>query len=731
MKISRLTFKKILLFINFYTSTLYLIAQKELTLEKIFASAEFYPYSVENVWNMNNGEHYCLLENASINEYTYKTGKKIRTILNSKDLLIGQNKIPPQIDDFVFSNDEKKILISTETEPLYRRSNFSKYIVWDAVNKQSTEIFNGNKIRLAEFAPDGNKVAFVFNNNLYYQDLINGEIVQITYDGELNKIINGATDWVYEEEFEFSKAFYWSLDGSYIAYYKFDETNVKEFIIEKYNNLYPELYKYKYPKAGESNSEVNIYVYDLYNKKNIKINIDNENEKDIYIPLIKWTQNPKKLAILKMNRLQNQQELIIADVTNGINTVVYSEQNKCYIDLTNFVLYFTKDGKYFVISNETDGYNHLYLYNIDGKLKWQITKGNWEFITLLGFDDLNNKIYFISNYTSPLNHDICSITIEGKDFKVLSEQLGDNSAIFSKNFKYYIHQWSDANNPPITTIKTIKGKVISTLEDNKTLWQNINDYNFQKKEFFTFKTEDEVILNGWMIKPPYFDETKKYPVIFDIYGGPGHQSVLNKWDYMNAWHQFMAKNGFIIVCVDNRGTGGRGEEFKKVTYLQLGKYETIDQIAAAKYLANFNYIDKSRIGIWGWSFGGYLTLLCMTKGADYFSTGIAVAPVTNWRYYDNIYTERFMRTPAENPQGYDDNSPISYVKKLKGKLLIIHGSADDNVHLQNTMELVKQLVNSNKQFEMQIYANKNHGIYGGYTRLHLFTRITNFFMNNL
>ncbi len=705
-------------------------AQNKISVEQIFGSVDFYPYTIDNVYHLNDGEHYLVLENGFINEYSYKNGKKERSVLSSVDIKIDKDGNNPLIDEFWLSNDEKKILCSYDTEQIYRRSSASKYFVWDIGNAKTYVLANEGKQRLAEFSPDGNKIAFVANNNLYYKDLTNNNIIQITSDGEFNKIIYGATDWVYEEEFEFSKGFFWSPDGNSIAYYRFDESKVKEYTMELYGDLYPELYKFKYPKAGEDNSIVDIFIYNLNSKNNIKVNTGEET--DQYIPWVQWTKDPNKLSVLRMNRLQNQMELLIADSKDGTTYTAYKEENKYYIDLTDFNLYFTTDNKSFIISNETDGYKHIYLYNlIDGTLANQITKGKWEIVKIEGVDEKNSVIYFSAAYSSPINRDICSIKFDGSNLNILSEQKGYNSAYFSKNFKYYFHQWSNANHPPISSIKNIKGKTQITLESNEKLYENIKNFDFQPKEFFSFDNGEGININAWMIKPANFDENKKYPVIFDIYGGPGHQSVLNEWDYMNAWHQLMCANGYIIVSVDNRGTGGRGEEFKKCTYLQLGKYETIDQMAGAKYISNLKYVDESRIGIWGWSFGGYLTLLCMTKGADLFSTGIAVAPVTNWRYYDNIYTERFMRTPSENAEGYDSNSPINYVKKLKGKLLVVHGTADDNVHMQNTMELINKLVNSNKQFEMQLYPNKNHGIYGGYTRIHLFNRITNFLKNNL
>jgi len=705
-------------------------AQKEISLQKIFASGEFFPDYAEDVFPMKDGEHYCVVEENMINVYEYKTGNKIKTILSGSDLPLNDKGEETIIETFSFSPDEKSILITTDSERIYRRSSLSKYLIWQINNKTAVALRTTGKQRLAEFSPDGNKIAFVANNNLYYKDLLSGKETSVTTDGETNKIINGAADWVYEEEFEFSKAFFWSPDGLSIAYYRFDESNVKEFGMDIYGNLYPDTYKFKYPKAGEDNSIVDVYIYNIISGQNILVNTGPEI--DQYIPRIQWTNNPGKLSVLKMNRLQNKQELLIADALTGETQTIYKEENKYYIDLTDFILYFTKDNKSFIISNETSGYKHLYQYSlIDGKLINPITLGNWEVTGLSGVDEKQGKVYFMAAYSSPLNRDLCSANINGKGFKVLTEQKGSNEVHFSNTFKYYIHTWSDANNPPLSGIKHINGKTIKVLKDNKNLYDNTKDYKFQPIEFINFKTEQGHDLNASILKPPHFDKTKKYPVIFDIYGGPGHQAVLNEWSYMSVWHQYMAVQGYIIVSIDNRGTGGRGEEFKKCTYMQLGKLETEDQIAAAEYFGGLPYVDKSRIGIWGWSFGGYLTLLSMTKGADYFTTGVAVAPVTNWRYYDNIYTERFMRTPQENGKGYDDNSPINHVKKLKGKMLIVHGTADDNVHYQNTMDIVSELVRYNKQFEMQIYPNKNHGIYGGYTRLHLFTRITDFFLKNL
>ncbi len=705
-------------------------SHQNITLTDIWASATFYPNMPKDVYHMNDGKHYCILENRiMLNEYSYKDDKNPKTIIRTSKLIPkGKDKGIP-FDDYKFNAHESKILIATNQEPIYRHSTHATYYIFDIKTGKLTLLSDTGKQGLATFSPDGFNVAFIRNNNLFVKNIKNNVENQITNDGLYNNIINGSPDWVYEEEFGFTKAFFWSPDGSKIAFYKFDESKVKEFFLTEYNNLYPEEYKYKYPKAGEDNSIVSIYVYNIESKTTKKMDIGKETNQ--YIPRIKWTQDSNVLSIQRMNRLQNKLEILLADANTGNFKVVYTEKNKYYIDITDN-LTFLKDNKHFIFTNETNGYNHIYLYYINGKLIRQLTKGNWEVEKIKGVDNKNEIIYYISSETSPVNRDLYAIKLDGTDKVKLSTKQGTNKVSFSKGYKYYINTFSDANTPPYITVNATDGKKIRVLEDNAHIIKATKNYGFTKKEFFSFKTSDTVELNAWMIKPPNFDSTKKYPVFMYVYGGPGSQTVKNDWGYFDfAWFQMLAQKGYITVSVDNRGTGARGEEFEKCTYMELGKLETIDQIESAKYLGNLNYIDSNRIGIFGWSYGGYMSILCMTKGADYFKSAIAVAPVTNWRYYDNIYTERFMRTPQENPNGYDDNSPINYVKKLKGKLLLIHGTADDNVHLQNSMELINSLVNANKQFEMQLYPNKNHGIYGGYTRLHLYTKMTDFILKNL
>jgi dipeptidyl-peptidase-4 len=583
---------------------------------------------------------------------------------------------------------------------------------------------------LATFSPDGKKVAFMRDNNLFIKDLQSGEEKQFTTDGEINKIINGAPDWVYEEEFSFSKAFEWSPDGSSIAFIRFDESKVKEYELTIYGELYPEHYKYKYPKAGEDNSVVSVHIYHLADGKTTKVDIGTNT--DIYIPRIKWTKNPKVLSVQRLNRLQNKWEILLADADNGSTKVLYTEENKYYIDITDN-LYFLDNEKGFIFTSEKDGYNHIYYYDMQGNEVAQLTKGNFDVTEVYGLDEKRALLFYQAAKSSPLNRELFSVNINNGKTEQISTKTGTNSAQFSSDFKYFVNTFSDANTPPYMTVNRDNGNELYVLEDNKELVKLLKQHKYSNKEFFTFKTDDDIELNGWMIKPSDFDSTKRYPVFMYLYGGPGSQTVTNSWGWSNLlWFEMLAQKGYIVVSVDNRGTGARGEVFKKATYLKLGYLETIDQINANKYLGTLPYVDSKRIGIFGWSFGGYMSTLCMTKGAAYFKAGIAVAPVTNWRYYDNIYTERFMRKPQENGDSYDSNSPISHAEKLKGKYLLIHGLADDNVHPQNSMDLITALVNENKQFEMQMYPNSNHGIYTGrYTHYHVYKRMTDFILQNL
>lgn len=700
----------------------------KISLEDIFKSGVFRTNYLSGFNSMNNGEQYARVVNDSLNTYSYKNGALKETLLTAYDLVIDDSS-SINLSNYIFSLNEQKILFAANTERIYRHSNKSNYFIYETGTSKLSLLSSKGKQQLATFSPDANFASFVRNNNLFVVDLLNKVEIQITEDGKFNEIINGAPDWVYEEEFSFAKGFQWSPDSRKIAYYKFNESAVKEFQMTMWGNLYPDQYKYKYPKAGEDNSIVSIHIYNLETNQTVSVKLGESN--DIYIPRIKWTQDPESLAIIKLNRLQNELNILLADAGTGDTEVIYQESNKYYIDITDD-LTFLKGGEHFIITSEQSGYNHIYLFDMLGNLEQPITGGDWDVNEFYGIDEKKGLVYFSSSESSPLNRELYSIAIDGTGKKRLSELDGTNSVQFSKNFSYYVNTYSNANTPPISSVYNSKGKFQRIIVQNLKLTETVRDYNFGKKEFFKFKTTEGIELNGWMIKPPDFDSSNVYPMLMYVYGGPGSQTVRNSWGRGDSWYQYLAQNGVIIVSVDNRGTGSRGEEFKKLTYLQLGKYETIDQIEAAKYLGSLPYVDKDRIGIWGWSYGGYMTTSCLTRGADYFCMGMAVAPVTNWRYYDNIYTERFMRTPQENPQGYDENSPINHVDQLKGQLLIVHGTADDNVHYQNSIDLVTALVATNKQFEMQFYPNSNHGIYTGKnTTFHLYSLLTKYVMDHL
>ncbi|MEN8120826.1 MAG: S9 family peptidase [Bacteroidota bacterium] len=705
---------------------------KKITLEDLFKNRTFSARYVYGLRSMNDGVNYTTFDGRkqAIVKHSYKTGEVVDTILKIKPLKT------QWVSDYHFNDDETKILLETNRKSIYRHSYSAKFHIWDIANQKLQNVSDKDKQQLATISPDGSKVAFVYKNNIYIKDLISGNETAVTKDGEKNKIINGAPDWVYEEEFGFNQAFYWSPDGKKIAFVKFDESKVKTFNMTvfagmapmmKDNVLYPENRQWKYPKAGEDNSVVSVHIYDVQTTKIIKADIGTET--DIYIPRIRWTKNANKLGVIRLNRLQNKLEVLFADAGTGSTKVIYTDENKYYIgEETLDNLTFLNDGKHFIITSEKDGYRHIYLHKTDGTLVKQLTTGKWDVTDFIGFDNNKKICYYISAEESPITSQLYSVDMKGRKKKLTTEE-GSNRASFSTSYKYYINYFSSINQPTYVTLHDSKGKLIRVLEDNKALSEKVKEYGGVNKEFFKFKTSEGVELNGYMIKPANFDKNKKYPVLMYQYSGPDSQSALNRWGF--GWDMLLAQKGYITVCVDGRGTGARGEEFRKMTYLQLGKYETIDQVETAKYIGTLPYIDAKRIGIWGWSYGGYMTLLAMTKGADYFKTGIAVAPVTNWRYYDNIYTERFMRTPQENPDGYDNNSPINHVDKLKGKLLLVHGTADDNVHVQNSVEISEALVQANKQYDQFYYMNRNHGIYGGNTRLHLYTMMTNFILENL
>lgn len=709
----------------FFLISSILFGQKEITNNDIFYSNKFSQDYIYGLKSMKDGTHYTTLsmgDTVSIEKFSYNDFKKIETILKSSDMK------DLEFTGYSFDDSENLILLETQTEKIYRYSKKSIYYLYDLVSKDLKKVFD-KKISLASFSPNSKYISYVYRNNIYLFDIETNKSKKITHKGLINKTICGGTDWVYEEEFGLVKGYEWSSNSNYIAYYIFDESKVNEFSMDIFKGgLYPSQEKFKYPKAGERNSNVQINIYDIQSDINVIADVSKKSE--TYLPRIKWTNNTNMLFVQRLNRHQNHLELLSVDPSSGKSKIILEEKDKYYIEIHDNLTFY-KDDSGFLWTSEKDGFNHIYLFQISGKERRQITKGNWEVTNFYGYDDKNKVLYFQSNEESPLERNIYRVNIWGKSKKKLSKKSGTNSASFNSNFSYFINTYSNANLPNAITLNNNTGEVIKKLKNSESLLGSLSEYELTSKEFFNFKTEQGIKLNGWMMKPYNFDESKKYPVLMYVYGGPGSQTVLDSWDRHYMWYQMLCQQGYIVVSIDNRGTGGRGAEFKKCTYKELGKLETNDQIEGAKYLANLKYTDENRIGIWGWSYGGYMSSLCLLKGNKYFKSAIAVAPVTNWRFYDTIYTERYMQTPQENPNGYDLNSPINHVDSLKGNFLLIHGSADDNVHVQNTYEMVDALIKSNKQFDLFIYPDKNHGIYGGTTRLHLFTKITDFINKKL
>ena len=697
--------------------------KRDITLDDLWQNYTFYPSYIGGFNSMNDGEYYSTIEKTEkgqeIIKHQFKDGKKVRTLFSSADFDI------QRINNYTFSDDEKQLLLSTETEKIYRHSSKSAYYIYNVFTDKLKKLTD-DKVMYATFSPNGEKVAYVFDNNLYIKNIRSEKITQVTTDGKKNHIINGASDWVYEEEFALVRSFEWSKNGDYLAYYKFDESNVKEFSMDLFKGgLYPTQEVFKYPKAGEDNSVVKIYTYNVKEAQSTFIYTEKDYE---YFPRIKWTNSPGKLVILAMNRHQNELDFIVANANDGSNKILFTEKDKYYIDINDNLTFLPEDN--FIWTSEKDGFNHVYLKDFEGG-EIQITKGDWEVTSFHGVDSDKMEIYYTSTEDGSINRSLFVQNLDTDEKRKLSTNLGTNSASFSNGLKYYMNSISTANSAPKFTLHKADGTQLKVLEVNAEFETKMEDFNLSEKEFFTIKTDDAE-LNAWMIKPPDFDKNKEYPLYMFLYGGPGSQQVTNSFGWTNYyWYQMLAQKGYIVACVDNRGTGGKGSEFKKMTYKELGKFETIDQINAAKHFGSLSYIDANRIGIQGWSYGGYMSSLAITKGADVFSLAIAVAPVTNWRYYDNIYTERYMQTPQENASGYDENSPINHVDKLKGHYLLVHGSADDNVHVQNTMEMISALVKANKQFDLFIYPDKNHGIYGGNTRYHLYKKMTDFILNNL
>lgn len=705
-------------------------AQQKLTLEQIWGGA-FRAQYMDDLQAMKKANQYTVLnlnratQSNAVDLYDFATLDKVNTLIDSKNFTQLENGI----DSYTFSADEKKLLIATNSEQIFRHSFVADFYIFDIVSKTLSKVAEG-KIQEPTFSADNSKIAYAFQNNLYVYDVASKKASQVTTDGKKNAIINGITDWVYEEEFAFVRAYDWNASGDKIAYIRFDETDVPEFSMDVYGaSLYPTQDVFKYPKAGEKNAIVSLHIYDVNAGTTKKINLGNYN--DFYIPRIKWTNDAQTLSVQVINRHQNNLDLIFVDANSGTPKVILNEKDKAYVDITDNLTFLNDNS--FIWTSEKDGYNHIYHYAKTGKLITQITKGAWEMTAYYGFDDKTGNIFYQSTENGSINRDVYRINLNGKNKIRLTPNTGTNSATFSPNFEYFINTFSSSSVPTTFTLHSAKdGKKVKDILNNDALKSKLADFNLPVKEFMVLKTEKGQELNAWMIKPKDFDPNKKYPVFMYQYSGPGSQQVNNDWNgYDDYWFMMLAQQGYIVACVDGRGTGFKGAEFKKVTYKELGKYEVEDQIDAARTISKYSYVDASRIGIFGWSYGGFMSSNCILKGNDVFKMAIAVAPVTNWRFYDSVYTERYMQTPQENASGYDDNSPINHVSKLKGSYLLIHGSADDNVHVQNTMRMVEALVQANKQFDWAIYPDKNHGIYGGKTRLQLYTKMTNFIKEKL
>ena len=737
--------------------------KQPLTLADIYARPTFRAATVPGFDWLRDGHYYAALDRTgSLVQYSVTTGQPTATLVDGAALQVGGR--PLAVDGYRFNADEQQVLFSTATEPIYRHSAKATYYVFDRRTQQLAPLSAGGKQGYATFSPDGKLVAFTRDNNLFVKDLASGQEKAVTTTGVRNQLIHGSTDWVYEEEFGFAQGFFWSPDSRRLAYYTFDESQVPEYDMQEWGGLYPSEYRFKYPKAGEKNSVVRVSTYEVASGRTVPMDVGPE--PDQYIPRVQWTAMPGTLSIQRLNRLQNKLELLHADAATGRSQVVLTDTNPAYVEINDDLRYLP-GGQYFLFTSEKDGYQHLYLHDMRGHQVRQLTKGPWEISAINGFDPATGYVYYTSTEGSALQRHLWRINLSGKGKRRMDDNMkskkelvtshddvvitkttiksppdGTDVVNMSPDCRYYLNTHSAAGVPAVVSLREgATGQLVKTLEDNARLRRTLAEYDLGKFEFFTFKTAEGVELNAWMIKPSNFDPAKKYPVLMYVYGGPSFGTISTQTVLDNAgggtdfqrylWHNMLAEQGYIVVSVENRGTSGRGAAFRKATYANLGKLETIDQGAGARYLASLPYVDKARIGIWGWSFGGYMTALAMTKNADLFKMGIAVAPVTNWRYYDTVYTERYLQTPQLNPGGYDDNSPVRFAQNLQGKFLLVHGTGDDNVHFQNSIALVDALILANKDYQTLYYPNRNHGISGGNTRLHLFRQLTEFIKTNL
>ena len=705
-----------------------LVAAQQLTVEQVYASNEFRTRGAALDF-YSDGEHVLVYETegevVDLWLEGIRTGERTR-LIEGRLLLPGGARTPIEIEGITFSEDRARALIFTNSERVWRLNTLGEYFVYDMETRSLVPVSGGGKQMFAKLSPDGTKVGFVRDNDLFVKDLRTGAETQLTQDGS-EDIINGTTDWVYEEELDLRDAWRWSPDGRTIAYWRFDQSVIEPFYMVDALQLYAEPVPVRYPKAGTENSSVEIRVVDVASGATKTIT---QVDGDSYIPRVDWAASSEELLVQRLNRPQNRLEVMLADVGTGTLETLFTETDSAWVDVDDDLIWFD-DGRRFLWSSERDGYNHLYVYGRDGRVQRQITQGEWDVAGVLGVDERGGWVYYTASAPTPMERHLFRVRLDGSRTEQLTKEPGTHSIAMSPNFAYYVDGWSRAGVPPTTRLFSTDGRLARTLAENSNVAQKLERMGLRPPEFFQFETSDGVTLNGYMIKPPDFDAGRRYAALLYVYGGPGSQTVTDAWGGSRyLWHQLLAERGIIVVSVDNRGTGARGRDFKKITYLDLGAYETRDQAEAARFLASLPYIDADRIGIWGWSYGGYMTALSMMN-SDRFAAGVSVAPVSDWRLYDTIYTERFMRTPQENPEGYDRSSPVQKAEQLTGELLLVHGTGDDNVHFQNTIQLADALQAANRQFELMIYPNRTHSISGGNTTVHLFTLITDWLIEKL
>jgi dipeptidyl-peptidase 4 len=727
--------------------TCHLSAQdRDISFFNIF-DGSFTTSSVNNLDWMQDGQYYTravrLNNGVEIRKFDILSGSF--DVIVTSEQLISAFPDAGQIEDYQFSRNEQFLLLNTDIEPLSEKDQFihvetdleplwrsykANYFVYDRTRAEFLKLGNsGKKQQYVDLSPDGNRAAYVQDGNLYWMDLETGEIIQITDDGDRDSIINGAADWVYREEFGFAKGWAWSPDGKKIAFYRFDELNVNDYSLTEWDGTYPGEISFKYPKAGQDNADVSIGIYRIESDNIIWAELPDNFE---YIPRINWTRHNETLAVRTLNRLQNHLQLFLINTETGSSTMFWEHRDEAWIDIDNN-LRFISDNHSFIYTSDRDGYNHLYLFDSETRESNQITKGNWEVTEFIGYDMNENWLYYISTEESPLERHLFRIKIDGVGKEKLSDKPGWNQVDMSPDFRFFIHSNSTINTPPIYTLRSSDGSIIRMLEDNKNAFRTLERFQVPQFTFEKIQLKEAGELNAMMVTPPDFDPEKSYPLLMYVYGGPGSQTVTNSFrtDHKHIWHYYLASKGYIIVSVDSRGTGGRGRNFKKQIHGKLGYYETADQIEAAKYFSKRKYIDENRIGIWGWSYGGYISTLALAEGSDIFSLAIAVAPVTHWEYYNTIYTERYMQTPELNRNGYESSAPVNKADEIIGNYLLIHGTADEYVHFQNAVDMVDALVRNNIQFQTMFYPNRNHSIHGGNTRLHMFRMMTDFIEQNL